>query len=154
MWFLSFWALGDSSGVSDSIPQLSAFGFRVVMRWMSRASWYQILRIRNISGSCGIKSSMHQCLMVSNLCWVSSSPLQNWPLTVPFVPNYHDFKHRKWLFYNAYYFQLQLRLEKKSLKLRCTVKTKLSVQVSTEAMIFKNPDYHPSCYYLLMGSQL
>lgn len=26
------------------------------------------------------------------------------PLTVPFVPNYHDFKHRKWLFYNAYYF--------------------------------------------------
>lgn len=67
MWFLSFWDLWDSSGVSDSIPQLSAFGFKVVMRWMSRASWYQILRIRNISGSCGIKSSMHQCLMVTAL---------------------------------------------------------------------------------------
>lgn len=54
-------------GTPLAFPQLSAFGFRVVMTWMSRASRYQILRIRNISGSCGIKSSMHQCLMVSNL---------------------------------------------------------------------------------------
>lgn len=73
MWFLSFLALRDSTGSSDSIPQARTLGFKVGMSWTIQASEYRILRIRNRSGKCGIKSSERLCLTVLTPLQVSSS---------------------------------------------------------------------------------